>query len=145
MSSDAEETPLCPPRCSRERAKRCCTTWNIYWAALGWFVIVVTYLLVGGAIFFAAERPNEEDEIDEARREREAALDYLQERLINLSNGSLSDEAAASLVDDLAVYFDRLGEIPAESSPQWEYGPAVFFASTVITTIGQGGSGVGAS
>lgn len=138
---DPEETPSCPPKCSREKAKRFCTTWNIYWKALVWFALVSVYLLVGGALFMAAERPNEQDEIDEARRNREVALNFLQATFVNLSNGTLTEEEAITLVNDLVVFFDNLEEDPAESNPQWEYAPAVFFATTVITTIGMDTTG----
>ncbi len=137
---EVENVQLCLPRCSRGTIKRHCCTWNVYWGAVIWCSLVVTYLLVGGGLFYAAERPHEEDEIDRARREREVALDYLTEVFVNLSNGpnlNLSEQAAGALVDELAEFFDQLDEIPAESSPSWEYGTSVFFAITVITTIGQ--------
>ena len=135
--SEEEETVYCPTRCAAKECKQWWCSWNIHWKALSLFGVVVLYLQLGGVIFYLAERPNEEDEIEDAQQRRKEAMDLLVDTFVNLSNGSLSHVQAEDLVLNLTDLFAGLEEIPAESNPIWEYGNAVFFAITVVTTIGK--------
>lgn len=141
-----DESSVACSRCDAKRCKQCCCSWNIYWKALVWLTVVILYLGFGGLFFLLAEGPNEQRMIAEVQRQREAAgLAFNQSRnnfielLLNSSN--LTYEVAANLTDGVFTLATRLAEasqeVPAEINPIWEYGPAVFFASTVITTIGK--------
>ena len=142
--SEGESSVGCS-RCDAKRCKRCCCSWNIYWKALVWLSVVTVYLGFGGLFFLLAERPFEQRQIADVQREREMAGQALNqsrntfiELLLNSSN--LTYEAASNMTDGVIGLASRLAEasqeLPAETNPIWEYGPAVFFASTVITTIG---------
>lgn len=138
-NSETEEEDS-PPCCSPAAYKRCCCTWNIYWKALVWLTIVVAYLLFGGLIFAAAERPNELMEIQLASTTRDTARTNITNMLIDLTscNDAVCMEEIESVVDNISELVSAFQEIPSEANPIWEYGPAVYFASTVITTIGYG-------
>ena len=116
------------------------SSWNSTYAAIAWGLTVLVYVLVGGAFFLLAERPNEVREIEQAQAARARAQDLLVELVMNLSNGSfgeLNATEAEAVVNDLVELADALALLPAETSPIWEYGPSVFFATTVVTTIGK--------
>ena len=100
------------------------------------FVIMAVYLLVGGGIFVGLEGPNERDRIAEARvnQTRLAILRRLLVRNITAS-GMLNESQAYGiiyLIGNLSV-----AEANLDTSRNWEFGPAIFFASTVVTTIGK--------
>ena len=110
------------------------------------FTVVFIYLLVGGFFFNLIERPNEIREIQQAQEEREAAavlfteqVDNFTEMIVNLTN--LTEEQARSLTDTIvqgAIFVANTSQLlPAETNPIWDYASAVFFASTVVTTIGE--------
>ena len=144
-SSDGEGDVKCTPRCDAECCSQCCCSWNKYWKALVWLTVVIVYLGFGGLFFVLAESPNERETIMNAQTERLMAQqafnqsrDTLVKRIVNSSN--LTYEEAVNLTDGILAVATRLAtasqELPEEINPIWEYGPAVFFASTVITTIG---------
>ena len=144
-SSDGEGSVGCTPRCDAACCREYCCSWNKYWKALVWLIVVIVYLGFGGLIFVLAESPNEQRMIREAQMERQMAQQALNqsrdtfvERIVNVSN--LTYEEAGNLTDSIVALATRLANatqrLPAETNPIWEYGPAVFFASTVITTIG---------
>ena len=144
-SSDGEGSVGCTPRCDAACCRQCCCSWNKYWKALVWLVVVIVYLGFGGLFFVLAESPNEQRMIREAQAERQMAQQALNqsrdtfvERIVNVSN--LTYGEAENLTDGIVALATRLAtasqQLPAETNPIWEYGPAVFFASTVITTIG---------
>ena len=144
-SSDGEGSVGCTPRCDAACCRQYCCSWNKYWKALIWLVVVIVYLGFGGLFFVLAESPNEQRMIREAQTERQMAQQALNqsrdtfvERIVNVSN--LTYGEAENLTDSIVALATRLAiasqQLPAETNPIWEYGPAVFFASTVITTIG---------
>ena len=144
-SSDGEGSVGCTPRCDAACCRQYCCSWNKYWKALVWLVVVIVYLGFGGLIFVLAESPNEQQMIREVQMERQMAQQALNqsrdtfvERIVNVSN--LTYDEAENLTDSIVALATRLAnatqQLPTETNPIWEYGPAVFFASTVITTIG---------
>ena len=122
--------------CSRESVRKCCCTWNHNWRLLVLFVILSIYILVGGGIFVGLEGPNERDSIAEAQV-NQTKLEILRELLVSniTANGMLNESQAYGLVyliGNLSVAQANL-----DTSRNWEFGPAIFFASTVVTTIGK--------
>jgi len=90
------------------------------------------YLVLGGLAFFLIEHENEEYELRNALFRRENFTEELAESL------NQTIEEAEDLIERISVLCDDnvfIGDINAVPR-QWEYGPAVFFAMTVITTIG---------
>jgi len=84
-------------------------------------------------VFYFIEHENEEEELESAIEERNRFTQDLANQL------NQTYESTADLIDhitslcDQNVFIGELDTIPRK----WEYGPAVFFATTVITTIGQ--------
>ena len=99
---------------------------------MAYFVGICVYLLVGGLIFYLIEHANEEEELEYDRQERIRFTAELAESL----NQTFED--TEDLVEYIGTLCDQdtfIGEL--ETIPRkWEYGPSVFFAMTVITTIG---------
>lgn len=121
---------------SRESVRNCCCTWNRNWRLAVLFVIISIYIFVGGGIFVGLEGPNERDRIADALV-NETMLKMLRQSLVGniTASGSLNESQAYRLVyliGNLSVAQANL-----DTSRNWEFGPAVFFASTVVTTIGE--------
>lgn len=100
-----------------------------------YFAGLCIYLLVGGFVFWLIEHQNEEEELEIAIEER---VKFTRE-LARYLNQTFED--TEELVEHIAnlcnreIFINDLDTIPR----RWEYGPAVFFAMTVITTISQCG------
>ncbi|KAG9344743.1 hypothetical protein JZ751_010430 [Albula glossodonta] len=96
------------------------------------FVVVVTYLVVGGLVFRALEQPFEKSQKDTITQEKAIFLQkhpcVTPKELERLIKSSI--EAASAGVSPI-------GETSHNSS-YWDLGSAFFFAGTVITTIGYG-------
>lgn len=142
-SSDTEGASA-SPRCDSEGRRRCCCSWNIYWKALAWLCVVVVYMILGALIFMLAEQENERKTMELARSEKEARLEFNRttraflEFIANSSN--LSYDEVANLTDGVVAVTSRLTQaeqLATDRNPIWEFGPAIFFATTVMTTIGQ--------
>ena len=96
-------------------------------------IIVVIYLLVGAAVFTSIEhghekmtRTNEQIAIEEWQQSVEAIL----------RNLNLPENTSKGLLDNftyLCVDYSRIQNV----SYQWEFLPSLYFAATVITTIGE--------
>ena len=112
--------------------KRNLCKWNLLTQYLTYFTGLCLYLLFGGLAFYLIEHANEEDELVGAVYRRENFTEELAESL-GQTIGETEDliERISVLCDD-NVFIGDIDTIPR----QWEYGPAVFFAMTVITTIG---------
>lgn len=132
------DTPISCLWCNRKSCGRFWRSWNSYWQLLVLAVAVGIYLLVGGAIFNAVERPNELRRIQESAENQRNAIAEFTELLLNSTN--LTQEEA----ENVTTRFLELGVVAAEAvenlrfeaNPIWDYSSAVFFASTVVTTIG---------
>ena len=70
---------------------------------------------------------------------REAARSAITIMLVNMTscNDTVCLEEIDSVVDDISALAGAFQELPSERNPIWEYGSAMYFASTVITTIGE--------
>lgn len=133
------DTPISCLWCNR---RSCRTLWcsfnNSYWKLAGMFLAVLLYTLIGGAVFVAVERPNELQAIQEAREATNQSLAAFVEMLTNSTNLTVEE------AQNLTVQFLELGRVAAEATeslafeqnPIWDFSSALFFASTVITTIG---------
>lgn len=113
--------------------KRKLCTWNLFTQYLLYFVGMWLYLLVGGLVFWLVEHANEEEELENAVEERNR---FTAELANDLNQTYEETEAFIDYISTLCdqdVFIGDLDTIPRK----WEYGPSVFFAMTVITTIGQ--------
>lgn len=113
--------------------KRHLCTWNLLTQYMVYFAGICVYLLVGGLVFWLIEHENEEKELVYAIEQRNRFTAELAASL----NQTFEDteeliEHITSLCDQ-NVFIGELHTIPRK----WEYGPSVFFAMTVISTIGQ--------
>ncbi len=124
---------------------KCCCGLNNYWKVLIGTTITVFYLLLGGLCFYAVEGPAEQDEMNRMKAERIAAATALNEELklftefiVNATN--LTEGEAMNLTNTLVAVAKRFADAGVNETvadPVWEYASAVFFASTVVTTIGE--------
>ena len=125
--------------CKKASCKRLCCSYNSYCCLLILFVLVLSYQLVGGALFSAVEKPNEDRSIREAQVTRNNAVADLEmevasfvDRMANLTN--LMREELENSTRDIVSLAHRVSEtnriIPAEINPIWDYASAVFFTST---------------
>ena len=122
--------------CNRQSCKKFWCSFNNYWQLALALFAVMFYLVIGGAIFHAVEGPNEQRQIQQVQEDREIAMASMTEMLRNLTN------LTADEVQNTTTTFINLGRIasttiPAEQSLKWDFSSAFFFASTVITTIGE--------
>lgn len=122
--------------CNKAYFRRTCLSLNIYWRTLFLFIGVSVYILIGGAIFTAVERPNE---LKQNQAMEEANHTYYLEliRLVNLleDNTNLTTEQATRLVETVGMAAVNVSSISVTDN--WNYGSAVFFTTTVVTTIGE--------
>lgn len=133
-------TPISCIACNKPSCHRLWRTFNNYWQLLALFFVVFFYTLIGGAIFNAVERPNELLNIQESLVARNNAINEFVDFLTNSTN--LTTEEAVNVTG----LFLKLGAVAAqadatlavEDNPIWDFASAVFFCSTVITTIGYG-------
>ncbi|GFS34496.1 potassium channel subfamily K member 9 [Trichonephila clavipes] len=88
---------------------------------LSLIVCTFTYLLVGAAIFDALESDNED-------RQKEA-LQYVENLLMTKYNISQEDYRIWTTI--------VIKSVPHKSGIQWKFAGAFYFATTVLTTIGQ--------
>ena len=115
--------------------KRLCHM-NVYWRCLILFAAVMIYLLLGGWIFSALERPNEMRQ-NEAELEAEASYNQSLEVVVDflVDDSNFSREEAMYLVNNISDAAIRASDVtPSEN---WIYASSVFFAVTVVTTIGK--------
>lgn len=119
---------------------------------IGLFLLTCTYTLIGASIFYSIERPNEmeskKQKLSDLSRNRLAFLDYMW----NLSRSSEitaaewkaeGSERLLNVTDQLFISFDKFFLTSAEvknNTPTviWTFSTAIFFAVTVVTTIGYG-------
>ena len=130
--------------CASRGRKQYCCHWNIYWKAVVWLCVVIGYMILGALVFMLAEGENEKKKIELARAEEEEArwefnrtTRAFVESIANSSN--LSYDEVANMTAGVVAVTSSLTEaelLPINRNPMWEFGPAIFFATTVMTTIG---------
>lgn len=102
------------------------------------------YLLLGGLCFYALEGPAEQAEMERMAAERINSVAALNEQLNNftqflVSAANLTEAEATNLTNTLVAVAQRVANADVNETvadPVWEYASAIFFASTVVTTIG---------
>ncbi|XP_069884511.1 potassium channel subfamily K member 10 isoform X1 [Dipodomys merriami] len=96
------------------------------------FVVVVVYLVTGGLVFRALEKPFESSQKNTIALEK---AEFLRDHIC------VSPQELETLIQH-ALDADNAGVSPignsSNSSSHWDLGSAFFFAGTVITTIGYG-------
>lgn len=112
--------------------KRNLLKWNLLTQYLLYFAGISLYLLLGGLAFYLIEHPYEETVLEHAREVRiNFTIDLADQFGLDYNETLPLVERIEILCND-GIFIDALDTIPR----QWEYGPSVFFAMTVITTIG---------
>ena len=122
---------------SDERTRKMfwCKSFNIYWQLALLLLAAVIYLLIGGAIFSAVEGPHEQMQLKQTHLDRETARANLTTMVANWTN--LTEEEVQDLVSSVIHLGEKASkEIPPPHKIKWNFWSAVFFASTVITTVG---------
>ena len=131
-----------PGMCSynAKRCLRCCCSWNVYWKVVTCFFVIIVYLAIGATVFMVVESPYERKERREVDRERHrarAAIQNITEQLVNITTSCGGDVNVSRLVEKLTHHAKSL-ERSQMKDPYWDnYAAAIFFATTVITTIGE--------
>lgn len=98
---------------------------------LGLAGVYLLYLILGSAVFSAIEGPEEADRVREVRAFRQR---FLQQ------HPCVTDAALEELIREVVRANNRgvSAERNATGEPNWSFGQSLFFASTVVTTIGYG-------
>ena len=112
--------------------KRCICYWksfNTCYQSLLLGLLVIIYLIVGGAIFVALEAPEEQQRILNTEMSRDAIIQNLTETY------NLTREEIDAIISRFTVACDSDLLVP-DTARIWNFGNAIFFASTVVTTIG---------
>ena len=111
-------------------------TWNSPWQMVVLIAVLSIYVFAGAAVFVRIEGPYEHQRIREAVENR-SELASIREHLIgNLTaSGTLSREEALSLF--YTIRNITVAEASLDLSRNWEFGPAIFFVTTLITTVGK--------
>lgn len=112
---------------------------------MGGGAIMFVYLLLGGLCFYALEGPAEQAKIARMQEEKSNAtaalsreLNTFIEFLVNSTN--ITEAQAVNFTNTLVAVAKRVADAGVNETlpdPVWEYASAVFFASTVVTTIGK--------
>ena len=129
---DQEETPPLKKRCSNYFK-----SFNSLYQSLLLALVILAYLLIGAVIFEALERPDEIARLENTKISRINLRDNIVNDLalqFNISR-NVSEAFVANLSNSLIELCPYVVDQPA---PQWEFRQAIFFATTVITTIGYG-------
>ncbi|XP_038632099.1 potassium channel subfamily K member 10-like isoform X1 [Scyliorhinus canicula] len=96
------------------------------------FVVVVLYLVIGGTVFRALEKPFESQQKDKITMEKS---NFIRNHPC-VKPGEL-DALIEHAIEALGAGVNPV-DTSANNSSHWELGSAFFFAGTVITTIGYG-------
>ncbi|XP_071948518.1 potassium channel subfamily K member 18-like isoform X1 [Antedon mediterranea] len=118
------------PNCSRE----CRKVLQILLVNLGLFAFLIGYGVLGAAIFQAFEGPNEVEEHYELCDKRTKLI----EMFANLTNITLIESKLVEYEESLLGVHDKGYETIEGEEMNWNFFGSLFFASTVITTIGYG-------
>ena len=133
------DTPISCLWCKRDSCRRLWHSYNSYWQVGSGFTFIIFYTLLGGLLFNTVERPNEIRVLEEAQQARNKTIQEFIELMLNSTN--LTEAEAVNLTNSLI----ELGRTAAEASdalllssnPLWDFSSALFFSTTVITTIGR--------
>ena len=135
------EVPLSCLKCNKDSCRRCWCTCNKYWQSVVVFGFILGYLALGATVFYAIERPEEEDRIEAAESDVTSSFESIVSLLT--TNTNATDELARNLTDEILTFsgtYIEANDILDPDNPNWEWTSSLFFASTVITTIGMFGS-----
>ena len=123
-------------KCSRGCVLDYLSAWTSHLQMILLIAILTVYLLVGASVFQRLESPNEHERIEHAVQNH-SLLERTKAFIIgNLTNkGSISQAEALELI----YVFGNISGSEAKLSltHNWDFGPSVFFVTTVITTIGK--------
>ena len=112
-----------------------CATMASNYKTLVFGVAVSVYLLIGGAIFWSLERPNELRRNDEIAADSESYMqqyEFILELIVN--NTGLNRTGAIALVRNIS---ETAIAASVEETNNWIYASSIFFCATVVTTVGK--------
>lgn len=95
-------------------------------------VFYIIYLLIGAAIFSAIEYKNEQNLINDLKQKRAQFLSKNQACI----NDTELEAFITRIIEANSRGISAISNLTVE--PNWSFGQAVFFAGTVLTTIGYG-------
>ena len=102
--------------------------------------LVVLYVIFGALVLHFVERPAEETRVVEAQRinatVRAWLLEVLENHTLLESNATSRSAFVEQIVANVSVA-TVLGAFEVRSSSNWDFGQSLFFAVTVVTTIGE--------
>ena len=121
---------------NRQTCKQFWCSFNSYWRLTALSLVVICYLLLGAVLFNVAEKSNEVIQVQQVQEGRASATNNLTDILLRINN--LTEEEARNLTP-IIIQLGRVASttLDAEQSPKWDFWSAFFFASTVITTVGE--------
>ena len=91
---------------------------------------MAVYLLIGGAVFMGLEAQAEQNRMSDTRTTRENLINNL------TVNFNTTRDQIEGIFDAFTTACEA-GLLLNDTAPLWEFGRAVFFAISVVTTIGE--------